>query len=249
MTESTDSTPFPGPLVVIPARLRSARLPEKPLYKLGGRELVLRVLDGARESERAGRVIVAADDERVAALVEASGGEVMMTPDLPSGNDRAAYVAREIPSEFVINVQVDDPMIRGRVIDSMINALEADPGVNLALLVKKIEDPSEAVRESIIKAVFDENFLALYFSRSPIPFPRRAGTDCYKHIGPYAWRRESLLEFASWPRTRLESAESLEMLRLLEKGRSIKCLETDIDGIEIDTPDDVRAFEEYLKKG
>jgi 3-deoxy-manno-octulosonate cytidylyltransferase (CMP-KDO synthetase) len=235
-------------LVVIPARLRSVRLPEKPLLKIGGRELVLRVWDGVIQSRKVDRVIVATDDEKIATIVKQAGGEAMMTPDLPTGNDRVAYVARRIPSRFVMNVQGDDPMVCAAVIDQMMDALEADPEINLAVLAKRIEDPAEVVRESIVKVVFDENHRALYFSRSPIPFPRGGGVDWYKHIGPYAWRREALFEFASWQQTPLERSESLEMLRLLEKGRAIRCIKTDMDSIEIDTPDDVRTFEEYLER-
>jgi 3-deoxy-manno-octulosonate cytidylyltransferase (CMP-KDO synthetase) len=235
-------------LVVIPARLRSVRLPEKPLLKIGGRELVLRVWDGVIQSRKVDRVIVATDDEKIAAIVKQAGGETMMTPDLPTGNDRVAYVARRIPSRFVMNVQGDDPMVCAAVTGQMMDALEADPEINLAVLAKRIEDPAEVARESIVKVVFDENYRALYFSRSPIPFQRGGGADCYKHIGPYAWRREALFEFASWPQTPLERSESLEMLRLLEKGRAIRCIKTDMDSIEIDTPDDVRTFEEYLER-
>ena len=235
-------------LAVIPARLHSSRLPEKPLLKLKGRELVLWVLAGVSGSSKVGRVIVATDDQRIARTVESAGGEAMMTPELPTGNDRVAYVARRVPSRFVLNVQGDDPMVTASVIDPIIDALAADSGINLAVLAKKIANPDEVARESIVKMVFDRNGRALYFSRSPIPFPRNEGACYYKHIGPYAWRREALFEFASCPQTPLERCESLEMLRLLENGRAIKCIQTETDSIEIDTPDDVRAFEQYIDR-
>ena len=114
-------------LAVIPARLGSTRLPEKPLIKLAGRELVLRVLDGVRGASLVDRVIVATDYERVASVVRAEGGEAMLTPcELPTGSDRVAFAARQIPSRFVLNVQGDDPLISGAMIDSMINALRRD---------------------------------------------------------------------------------------------------------------------------
>jgi 3-deoxy-manno-octulosonate cytidylyltransferase (CMP-KDO synthetase) len=235
-------------LAVIPARLHSSRLPEKPLLKLKGRELVLWVLDGVSGSRKVDRVIVATDDQRIARTVERAGGEAMMTPDLPTGSDRVAYVAERVPSRFVLNVQGDDPMATASVIDPMIDALAADSETNLAVLAKKIDNPDEVMRESIVKMVFDLNGRALYFSRSPIPFPRNAGACYYKHIGPYAWRREALFEFASCPQTPLERCESLEMLRLLENGRAIRCIKTETDSIEIDTPDDVRAFEQYIDR-
>lgn len=232
-------------LAVIPARLGSARLPEKPLHRLCGKELVLWVLDGVRESRNVDRVVVATDSERVVAAVEAAGGEAMMTPaDLPTGNDRVAYVAERIPSTFVLNVQGDDPMVTSAIVDPMVEALRRAPETRMAVLAKRIDNPAEIERDAIVKMVFDENGRALYFSRSPIPYPRNPGAAYYKHIGPYAWRREALFEFASWAQTPLEKSESLEMLRLLEKGYTIRCIETDIDCIEIDTPEDVRLFEE-----
>lgn len=236
-------------LAVIPARLGSTRLPEKPLLRIQGRELVLRVLDGVRESRMVDRIIVATDDQRISDVVETSGGEAMMTPaELLTGSDRAAYVSRLIPSKFVINIQGDDPMVCAAVIDPMVDALNADAGIKLAVLAKKIDDPREILRDSIVKMVFDEERRALYFSRSPIPFPRNPGANYYKHIGPYAWRREALLDFASSGQTPLERSEGLEMLRVLEKGHSIRCIATDRGSIEIDTPDDVRAFDEYLRR-
>ncbi|MDR1651071.1 MAG: 3-deoxy-manno-octulosonate cytidylyltransferase [Synergistaceae bacterium] len=239
-------------LAVIPARLKSTRLDEKPLMKLAGRELVLRVLDGVRGSGRVDMTVVAADDERVISLVEREGGTAMMTPsDLPTGGDRVAWVARRVPSRFVINVQGDDPLVTASVIDPMIDALEEDESAGLVLLAKRIDREDEVKRDSIVKMVFDLEGNALYFSRSPVPFVRNPGTaqgEYYKHIGPYAWRRDTLLEFASWEQTPLERAESLEMLRILERGGRIKCVKTGIDSIEIDTPDDVEKFIHHINQ-
>ena len=239
-------------LAVIPARLGSTRLPEKPLIKLAGRELVLRVLDGVRGASLVDRVIVATDDERVASVVRSDGGEAMITPrELPTGSDRVAFAARQIHSRFVLNVQGDDPLVSGVMIDSMIKALKNCEETGLAVLAKKIDKPDEIKRDSVVKIVFDGSGKALYFSRSPIPFVRDPArqADSFKHIGPYAWRRETLFEFASWEQTPLERAESLEMLRMLERGRTIMCIPTDTDSIEIDTPEDILMFERYLKEG
>lgn len=237
-------------LAVIPARYASTRLPAKPLCKLCGRELVLRVLDGVRACPSVDRVIVATDDERIASVVRAEGGEAMMTPpELPTGSDRVAHVAREVPSRFVLNVQGDDPLVCREHIEPMIDALRADESIELAVLAKKIEDYEELARASIVKMVFGLDMRAIYFSRSQIPYPRGDSPIAYyKHIGPYAWRRDALFAFAALPRGPLERAESLEMLRMLEHGRPVACVKTDIDCIEIDTPDDVAMFEEYMKK-
>ena len=150
-----------GTLIVIPARLKSTRLPEKPLIKLAGRELVLRVLDGARSSKAADRVIVATDSDKIAKVVEAAGGEVMMTPgDCPTSSDRVAYVAERVPSKYVVNVQGDDPMVDAQMLDPLISAVKSNPGVKLALLAKEIEKPDEIDRDSIVKMVIDQKGMA-----------------------------------------------------------------------------------------
>jgi 3-deoxy-manno-octulosonate cytidylyltransferase (CMP-KDO synthetase) len=234
-------------LAVIPARYGSSRLPGKPLLKLCGKELVLWVWEGVRRSPLVDRLIVATDYEPVADLVEKRGGEAMMTPsELPTGSDRVAYVAKRAPSRFVLNVQGDDPMVAPEIVDPMVEALRRNPGVSLAVLAKRIERRDEMERSSIVKMVFDENKRALYFSRAPIPFSADPAVVRFKHIGLYAWRRDALFEFASHSGTPLEKAENLEMLRVLEKGGAIHCVETDADTVEIDTPEDVSRFETLM---
>ena len=234
-------------LAVIPARFASTRLPGKPLVEIGGVPLILRVLRGVKKCSCVDRVIVATDDERIASLVEDDGGTAMMTPeDLPSGGDRVAWVAQRIPSRIVLNVQGDDPLVGPDMIEPLISALKEDDQTRLALLVKRIERAEEVEDPNIVKAVFDKKGRALYFSRSPIPHPRKAGAVWYKHIGPYAWQRDFLLEFSRLPQTPLEQAESLEMLRVLERGHAIRCVPAPRDTIEIDTPDDVKRLEAFL---
>jgi 3-deoxy-manno-octulosonate cytidylyltransferase (CMP-KDO synthetase) len=235
-------------LAVIPARLASTRLPEKPLIDIGGKPLVIRVLEQVKRCERVDRILVATDSERIADIVSFHGGTAIMTPEsLKSGGDRVAFVASGQPdAEVVLNVQVDDPLVGPDMIDPLIAALQADPEVKLALLAKRIENEAEITSPNIVKMVFDRNGRALYFSRSPIPYPRNPGAVYYKHIGPYAWRREFLLEFSSWQQTPLEMVESLEMLRVLEEGYTIRCVETYRDTVEIDTPADVEALEKIL---
>ena len=235
-------------LAVIPARLASTRLPEKPLVEVGGKPLVIRVLEQVKRCGKVDRVLVATDSERIVEVVQKNGGEAVLTPvDLKSGGDRVAFVARDYPdAELVLNVQVDDPLVGPDMIDPLINALDADPEVQLALLSKRIENEEEIPSPNIVKMVFDQKGRALYFSRSPIPYPRNPGAVYYKHIGPYAWRREFLLQFSRWEQTPLEKTESLEMLRVLEKGFVIRCVETFRDTVEIDTPADVEALERIL---
>lgn len=237
-------------LAVIPARLASTRLPEKPLVQVGGKPLVVRVLEQVKRCGKIDRIVVATDSERIADLVEQNGGEAVMTPaDLKSGGDRVAFVAANHPgADLVLNVQVDDPLVGPDMIDPLVRALEEQPEVRLALLAKRIEKEEEIASPNIVKMVFDQNGKALYFSRSPIPYPRNPGAVYFKHIGPYAWRRDFLLEFSRWDQTPLEKAESLEMLRVLEKGFAIRCVETFRDTVEIDTPEDVAALEKILRE-
>lgn len=237
-------------LAVIPARYSSTRLPGKPLVEIAGVPLVLRVLNNVRSCPSVDRVIVATDDERIAEVVARDGGEPLMTPsELPSGGDRVAYAAKRIEADYVLNVQVDDPLVGADMIDPLVAALDAERSVMLALLVKRIENPEEVAAPNVVKAVFDGGGRAMYFSRSPIPYPRNEGGVWYKHIGPYGWRRDFLLEFAAMEQTPLERTESLEMLRVIERGRSIKCVEVQRDTIEIDAPEDLTRIEKYFRRG
>ena len=233
-------------LAVIPARYASTRLPAKPLVSVAGIPLVVRVLRQVMQCRSVDRIIVATDDHRIASIVEENGGECMMTPaSLPTGGDRVAWVSRRIPSEFVLNIQVDDPLVGPDMIDPLTDAL-SDPQVMLALLAKRIEKSEEVSSPGIVKLVFDITGRALYFSRSPIPHPGSGSPAYYKHIGPYGWRRNFLLEFSSWAQTPLEKSESLEMLRVLERGHAVKCIQVYRDTIEIDTPEDVASLEKLL---
>ena len=209
---------------------------------------MLRVLEGLRKC-RVDRIVVATDHDIIQEVVQKAGGEAMMTPkDLASGGDRVAWVAREIPeASVVLNVQVDDPFVGPDMIDPLVAKLQEESDLPLALLAKKIENPREVEDPNIVKMVFDARMRALYFSRSPIPYPRNAeGVLWYKHIGPYAYRRDFLLRFASWEPTPLERTESLEMLRILEKGYPIGVVPVERDTLEIDTPEDVERCEAYL---
>ncbi|MDO9507783.1 MAG: 3-deoxy-manno-octulosonate cytidylyltransferase [Thermovirgaceae bacterium] len=235
-------------LVVIPARYASTRLPGKPLLSIAGIPLVVRVLRQASRCTSVTDVLVATDDQRIADVVRAEGGQVMMTPpELPSGGDRVAFAAREYGhADVVFNIQVDDPLVGPDMIDPLVDLLAKDPSVSLGVLAKAIEDKAEEADPGIVKMVFDENMRALYFSRSPIPFRRNPGAVLYKHIGPYAFRRDFLLQFCEWGPTPLERSESLEMLRVLEKGHEIRCLETSRDTIEVDSPGDIVKLEAYI---
>lgn len=237
-------------LAVIPARYASTRLPGKPLVPVGGIPLVVRVFRGLASCRRVDRVIVAVDDDRVARVVCDAGGEALFTPpDLPSGGDRVAYVAEREPSfDLVVNVQVDDPLVGPDMVDPLVDILSEDPSCDVALLVRAIEDRDEVNDPGVVKVVLDLQGRPLYFSRSPIPYPRNEGGRWFKHIGPYAYRRNFLLAFAGWEPTPLERTESLEMLRMLERGHKIRAAAAPRDTVEIDTPEDVAACEAWLQR-
>ena len=188
------------------------------------------------------RVIVATDDERVAAAVARFGGEAVMTsPAHASGSDRLAEVARGLEAEIIVNVQGDEPLIDPAMIDDAIAPLAADPTIEMSTLRRRIDDPREIDDPNVVKVVVDCDGFALYFSRAPIPFLRtpQAPREAWRHVGLYVYRRECLLRVSSLAPTALERAEALEQLRALEHGVRIRVLETTYDTIGVDTPADL----------
>ena len=227
-------------LVVIPARYASTRLPGKPLADIAGKPLIRWVYDAARQSKLAHEVIVATDDERIRDAVSAFGAAPVMTsPECPSGTDRVYEAIRERKADVIVNVQGDEPLIRGDMIDTLFAAFEQEP-LEMATLSCPLADEDEFRNPNIVKVVPDANGFALYFSRSPIPFFRRpTGVPMYKHIGIYGYSRSFLETFVKLPGGRLEETESLEQLRALEAGHRVKVLVVDYDGISIDKPEDL----------
>ena len=200
-------------------------------------------------------VVIAVDDEKVLQVCAGFGAKVVMTPkDIATGSDRIAYVARNFPqAEIIVNIQGDEPFIKGKMIDQAIEPLLFDSTVNVSTLAKRIEDVDDLKSPSIPKVVFDYHNFALYFSRSPIPFVRDARTnidklnraEIYKHIGLYVYRRDSLFKFTQLESTDLERAEKLEQLRMLENGFKIKIVVTEFDNLAVDTPDDLERARRY----
>jgi len=238
-------------LGVIPARYGAQRFPGKPLALIAGQPLIQRVYEQARKARCLDAVIVATDDERIAAVVRQFGGEVAMTPsDCPSGTDRAAVVARTHDCELIVNIQGDEPLMRPEMIDQLVNGLLSDPQCEMATLARPIDSGAVLANPNVVKVVFSTNGNALYFSRHPIPFVRDAATNVthYKHLGIYAYRREFLLRFVALPPSSLEKAEKLEQLRALENGFSIKVLVTPHDSMGVDTPEDVPRVEAILNR-
>ena len=199
-------------------------------------------------------VIVATDDERVRAAVEAFGGCAWMTrADHRSGSDRLAEVAAALSCEIVVNVQGDEPLLAPESIAEAVAPLAADPSIPMGTLCSAL-DPADLANPDVVKVVRDTLGFALYFSRAPIPFVRSAGEGLHtgaarKHIGLYVYRREFLLQFARLTPTPLEQAESLEQLRALEHGHRIKVVETSHDSVGVDTPADLDRVRRLVAAG
>ena len=245
-------------LGVIPARFASTRLMGKPLADIGGKPMLQHTWESAKKSKLLQDVIIAVDDEKVMQVAKDFGAKVYLTPkNVNTGTDRIAIIAKLIPeAHIIVNIQGDEPFIKGRMIDQAIEPLLFAPEVNVSTLAKKIESPEELKSISIPKVVFDYNNFAMYFSRSPIPFVRGARTtldrlqrcDIYKHIGLYVYTRESLLAFTQLAPTDLEQAEQLEQLRMLENGFKIKVVVTEYENLAVDTPDDLQRARLYYKR-
>ena len=229
-------------VAIIPARYESSRFPGKALADIGGHPMVEHVYRRALSARGVDQVIVATDDRRIAEAVSAFGGQVRMTSaDHPSGTDRLAEVAAGLACDIVVNVQGDEPLIEPAMIEEALAAVAADPGLQMATLRRRIEDPAELQNPNVTKVVVDREGYALYFSRAPIPFIR-AGcppAPAWRHVGLYVYRRECLLRLTALSPTALEQAEALEQLRALEYGIRIKAVETAHDSIGVDTLDDL----------
>ena len=235
---------------LIPARHRASRFPGKPLAPIAGMPMIQRVWNGARSAKSLERVIIATDDARIADACRRFGAEVALTrADHASGTDRIAEVAAVIDCDVVVNVQGDEPLIEGFVIDAVVAALAEDPDVPMATLVHAAE-PDALFDPNRVKVVLDRHGRALYFSRSAIPYPRDPGAAprWWQHVGLYAYRREFLLRFTALAPTPAERAEGLEQLRALEHGFQIRC--ATIEGwtsAAVDVPDDIAAVEARLR--
>lgn len=228
-------------LVVIPARLNSTRLREKPLVSLLGKPLIRWVVEGCLRTGE--RVVLATDSERVYQAVKDLPVEVRYTPaDLPSGSDRVAAVVEKEEAELVVNYQGDEPFVYAEDLQRLFLALEEWPVATLA-----VKDPQAYKDPNSVKVVLRKDHTALYFSRAPIPYMKES-SELYplKHVGIYAFRRDTLLEFTRTEKGLLERVESLEQLRLLEAGYPIKVVLTQNYYHGVDTEEDLRLVEREL---
>lgn len=237
-------------IVIIPARLTSQRLPDKVLLDLHGKPMLQRVYEQARQAQRIDAVYVATDSAEISAVCAGFTENVIMTrSDHPSGTDRLAEAATTLTAEVIINVQGDEPFIDPTLIDRLAEQL-TDPEIPMATAAFRIRSAADFTDPALVKVVVDAQQQALYFSRSPVPYPRTinlAETDtlpddfrAYGHLGVYAYRKNFLLGYAALPPSYLEQTERLEQLRVLENGYALRVIEASRPSLGIDTPEDLR---------
>lgn len=240
-------------IAVIPARYASTRFPAKLMQELGGKTIIRRTYEATVETGLFDDVFVVTDSPLIYDEIQSHGGKVVRSvKEHESGSDRIAEAVAEIEADIVINVQGDEPFVNQDNLEKLIEIFKADQEkqVDLASLMTPIDDWDRIENPNNVKVVVDEHQMALYFSRSVIPYPRDKETKVqyYQHIGVYAFRREALLEFTTWPMKFLEATEKLEQLRYLEYGKRIKMAITEHTGVGIDTPEDL-AYAKTLLTG
>ena len=258
-------------VAIIPARFASTRLPGKALIEIAGKPMVCWVAERARAARNVDRVIVATDSQEIVDAVTSRGFEAMLTDvNHASGTDRVAEVAATMPdAEIIVNVQGDEPLISPETIEKAVATMAAEiakpDGAGIVTTWEPIESLEELLNFDLVKVVIDDDDNAVYFSRSPIPFPRDAAKRhggphealyaepelfklFRKHTGLYVYRRDVLLDFTRWPQARLEKIEALEQLRALAHGVKIKVVEACSTSIGVDTAEDLELLKVQMVK-
>jgi len=235
-------------IIIIPARLASTRLPNKPLAMIEGKTMIQRVYEQALKANL-GEVIIATDGEKIANEIKKFGGKYILTnPDLQSGTDRiySAYQLLKQDFDIIVNVQGDLPNIDPNVISECVQlALEND--CDIATSASKISDISEINNPNVVKIALAQNGLALYFSRSAIPFSKNVNDDYFHHIGIYAYKKNALEKFINLAPSPLEKRESLEQLRALENGMKIAVKIVNAHPLSVDTQEDLDKVINLIK--
>ncbi len=253
MTKNSEEKKNAGHVIgIIPARWASTRFPGKPLHPLLGKPLLQHVYEQAADCQHLDGLLVATDDERIAACCEKIGAPHVMTrDDHPSGTDRIAEAALACPgASHFINIQGDEPLLDPALVDELVQALKGDPDLEMATAASPIHSEGQIPDRNIVKVVLNLQNEALYFSRSPLPYRRHAVPELpsYRHLGLYGYRADFLHYFITLPPSLLEQAEGLEQLRALENGARIKVLLSDHDAIGLDSPEQISLIESLLDK-
>jgi 3-deoxy-manno-octulosonate cytidylyltransferase (CMP-KDO synthetase) len=232
---------------VIPARWKSSRFPGKPLVQILGKSLIHRTYENILQCKKLDSVVIATDDERIYYHAQEFGAKVFMTSlSCPTGTDRVWEVIERHfgEAEVIVNIQGDEPCLDPSVVDTLIDKLYSTPTALVTTPVAKMAGPGSA---SETKCVFDKEGRALYFSRSPIPFPQPGKVaPYYRHIGVYCFRREFLETYVLLDKTPLQQCEDLEQLKILESGFPIHVCIVDDQATGVDTPEDLKTVEKLL---
>ncbi|WP_037348596.1 3-deoxy-manno-octulosonate cytidylyltransferase [Sediminibacter sp. Hel_I_10] len=229
---------------MIPARYAASRFPGKLMQDLGGKSVILRTYEATVATHLFDDVYVVTDSEIIYDEIVNHGGKAIMSiKEHQSGSDRIAEAVAHLDVDIVVNVQGDEPFTEVESLRKVLEVFKNDDkkSIDLASLMVEIKDWEEINNSNTVKVIVDQNDFALYFSRSPIPFPRDKEVDTryFKHKGIYAFRKEALLDFYKLPMQFLEATEKIECIRYLEYGKRIKMVETNVQGVEIDTPEDL----------
>lgn len=231
-------------IAVIPARYAATRFPGKLMQQLGDKTVIRMTYENVVATNLFDEVFVVTDSDLIYDEIVNHGGKAIRSiKDHETGSDRIAEAVANIDCDLILNVQGDEPFINQKALADLLSSFEGELGksVDVATLKQFIDDEEEINNPNIVKVVCDVNDLALYFSRSPIPFPRETNFKAkyYRHIGVYAFRKSALMRFSELNMKDLERAEKLEQLRYLEYGMRIKVVETEFVGVGIDTPEDL----------
>jgi len=231
-------------IAMIPARYAASRFPGKLMQDLAGKPVIVRTYEATLATKLFDAVYVVTDSGLIYETIIAAGGKAMMSrEEHDCGSDRIAEAVADMDIDIVVNVQGDEPFTDTESLANLIRVFEedVDRDIDLASLMTQIEDQEDIQNPNTVKVIVDQHNFALYFSRSVIPYPRATDikTTYYKHKGVYAFRKQAILDFRRLPMLGLEAAEKIEAIRYLEYGRKIKMVETQVTGIEIDTPEDL----------
>lgn len=236
-------------IAVIPARYAATRFPAKLMQLLGDKPVIAHTYDAAQNSGLFDEVIVVTDSEIIFNEIVCRGGKAMMSArEHESGTDRIAEAVKDLDVDVIVNVQGDEPFIQKEPLEKLVSLFHDDK-VQVASLMRRFENNDEAANPNMVKVVVNQKGRALYFSRSKIPYQRDANIEpvYYLHVGVYAFTKEALLAFISWPQSVLEQTEKLEQLRFLDNDVDIYMAETSYKNIAIDTPEDLKVAEQLLR--
>lgn len=237
---------------MIPARYAASRFPAKLMQDLSGKPVIVRTYEATVATRLFDEVYVVTDSDIIFDTIAKVGGKVLMSQkEHECGSDRIAEAVENMDVDIIVNVQGDEPFTEKDSLAAVLEVFKGDINheIDLASLMVRITDDEEIQNPNTVKVIVDNRNFALYFSRSPIPYPRSSEVDAvyYKHKGIYAFRKSALMDFQRLPMLRLEATEKIEAIRYLEYGKKIKMVETNVTGIEIDTPEDLKKAKEAWK--